>query len=456
MSNRPFRLTIVHPCVGRYRNMKRYMRSWRMEPLPPAMLAALAPEDIEVRFYDDRMEAIPYDEPCDLVAMSVETYTAKRAYQIATEYRRRRVPVVMGGFHATLCPEEVGRYCESIVIGEAEDIFPKVIDDYRHGTAQHTYQAVKRPGRLATTPDRRIFQGKGYLPLNLVEFSRGCKFVCDFCAIQSAYNATHNCRPVDHVVDEVRRVHRPGRMVFFVDDNLTSNLPAAKELMRALIPLRIRWVTQCDITVGHDPEALELMRRSGCQGVLIGLESLDRDSLKAMNKGFNLMRGGPAEAIANFQRHGLRVYGTFIFGYDTDTPETFDTNLAFAREQGLFIAAFNHITPFPGTPLYKRMEANGQLRYDAWWLDDNYRYGDVPFEPAGMAAEELARRCSEARQRFYSWRNIVARARTPVNYRSPWMLLNYLVINAMHHFDVETRDGLPLGDEAWQGELIEA
>lgn len=456
MKPRGFRLTLVHPCVGRHAGMKGYIRTWKMQPLPPAMLAALAPPDVEVRFHDDRTESIPYDEPTDLVAISVETYTARRAYQIASEYRRRGVPVVMGGFHATLCPREVGEYCESLVIGEAEEVFPQLIDDYRHGTPQHIYRAVTRPRRLDTTPERSIFRGKGYLPIQLVEFSRGCKFVCDFCAIQSAYNATHNCRPVDAVVDEVRRVRRPGQMIFFIDDNLTSNLAAAKELMRALIPLRIRWVSQCDITVGHDPEALELMKRSGCQGVLVGFESLDRRNLKQMNKGFNMMRGGPAEAIANFQRHGLRLYGTFIFGYENDTAETFDTTLAFAREQGLFIGAFNHITPFPGTPLYRKLEAAGQLRYEQWWLDAAYRYGEVPFEPAGMSARELSTRCVETRRAFYNWSSILERGRKRVNRYNAWMWLNFFAINALHHFDVDTREGLPMGDAGWQGPLLKA
>src|SRR5688500_13930966 len=131
---RPFCLTIIHPCVGRYAGMRKYIRTWRMQPLPAAMVAAMTTQDVEKRLYDDRFEQIPYDEPTDLVAISVETYTAKRSYQIASEYRRRRIPVVMGGFHATLCPHEVSQYCESIVIGEAEDLFPRVIDDYRHGT----------------------------------------------------------------------------------------------------------------------------------------------------------------------------------------------------------------------------------------------------------------------------------------------------------------------------------
>ena len=451
----PFRLTIVHPGVGRYAGMKGYLRTWMMEPIPPALIAALTPRDVETRFYDDRLEPIPFDEPTDLVAISVETYTAKRAYQIASEYRRRGVPVVMGGFHATLCFEEVIQFCESVVIGEAEELFPQVIDDYRHGRPQRIYHAEGRP-QLTVTADRSIYRGKRYLPIRLVEFARGCRFQCDFCAIQAYFKATHNHRPIDRVVEEIHHVRRPGQLIFFTDDNMTSNLDEAKELMRALIPLKIRWVSQSAINVAWDDEALDLMKRSGCQGLLVGFESLRSDSLQEMNKGFNLMRGGPAEALAAFRRHNLRIYGTFIFGYDHDTPELFDESVCFAKEQGLFIAAFNHITPFPGTPLYRRLQAEGRLLYDAWWLDDRYRYNMIPFRPKQMTPQELADGCVTARRNFYSWPSIIRRATRRVNRRSPIMLANYFIINAMHQRDIEGRLGLPLGDAHFQGPLLKA
>ncbi len=452
---RSFRVTIVHPCVGRRLGAERYLRTWMMEPIPAAMIAALLPPEVERRFYDDRVEALPYDEPTDLVAISVETYTARRAYEIASEYRRRGVPVVMGGFHATLCPDEVERYCESIVIGEAEGVFPELVDDYRHGTPRKRYQSSERPA-LVHDPDRSIFEGKGYLPIRLVEFARGCRFRCEFCAVQSYFGASHRHRPVDRVVDEVLRVRRPGQMVFFIDDNITSDIDQAKELARALMPHRIRWVSQSAIQVAHDDEALELFRASGCQGLLLGLESLEEDTLRQMNKGFNLMKGGPSQALANMRRHGLRVYGTFVFGYEHDTPERVAKVVEFACGEGLFIAAFNHITPFPGTPLYARLRDEGRLLYDAWWLDREYRYNMIPFRPHGMSPAMLASECIAARRSFYSWPSILRRGAQRVNWRSPSMLANFAVINAMHRSDVDGRNGLPLGDRNWNGTLIEA
>lgn len=453
--SRPFRLTIIHPCVGRRTSDTHYVRTWLMEPLPAAQLAALTPKDVEIRFYDDRLEPIPYEVPTDLVAISVETYTARRAYQIASEYRRRRVPVVMGGFHATLCPEEVVRYADSIVVGEAEDVFPRVIDDYRHGRPEVWYRAEKRP-TLDFDPDRSIFRGKRYLPIRLVEFARGCRFRCEFCAIQSFHNGTHIHRSVDRVLREIQRVRRPGQMVFFIDDNLTSGMEEARELLRALIPYRLRWVTQTAINVAHDEEMLSLMKRAGCQGILIGFESLNAESLRQMNKSFNMMQGGPAAALQNLRRHRLAVYGTFIVGYDHDTEASIREAVTFAKQQGLFIAAFNHITPFPGTPLYQRLKNEGRLLYDAWWIDPRYRYNMIPFRPAKMSPKQLEIQCLSARREFYSWRSIASRFWHPVHCRSPFVLWNYWAINALHHWDIEGRSGLPLGDESWTGPLLTA
>ena len=449
------RLTIIHPCIGR-RPGQEYIRTWQMESLPAATLAGLTPKDVTVKFYDDRMEDIPFDEPADLVAISVETYTAKRSYQIASEYRRRKIPVVMGGFHAALCPDEVALHAESVVTGEAEVTWPQVIDDARHGRLQKFYRADKRPSLDGLKPDRSIFRGKRYLPIGLVEAGRGCHFKCEFCAVQTVFDSTQTRRPVDDILAELRQLKDQKKLFFFVDDNITSNLAQAKEFFRALIPLRIRWVSQSSINAAHDEEFLDLLARSGCQGVLIGFESLNPANLKVMNKSFNTMRGGFAQALANLKRHRIRVYGTFIFGYDGDTPESFAPTVDFAQEHSLYIAAFNHLTPFPGTPLYQRLVAENRMLYEAWWLDDRYSYNRIPFQPRGMGPEELQRGCLAARRRFYSWPSILRRSLAPVNRSNAFMWRNFYLINALHRNDVSLRDHYPLGDEAWRGEIIRA
>jgi radical SAM superfamily enzyme YgiQ (UPF0313 family) len=450
------KLTLVHPCIGRRRGQP-YIRTWQMEPLAPATLAGLTPRDrdTEIRFYDDRTESIPFDEPTDLVALSVETYTAKRSYQIASEFRRRGVPVVMGGFHPTLVPEEASQYAESIVVGEAERLWPTVIDDFRNGRLRREYRQPKRPSLSGVRLDRSIFAGKRYLPIGLVEAGRGCHFRCEFCAIQSYFANTQTRRPIEEIVDEVRRVRKP--LIFFVDDNITSNMDQAKEFFRALIPLKIRWVSQASINAAHDEEFLRLIKASGCQGLLIGFETLDPDNLHRMHKSFNLMNGGYEQALANLKRHEIRLYVTFILGYDADQGDTLEKTLAFARQHRFYIVAFNHLTPFPGTPLYDRLKSEGRLLYERWWLDPEYRYGMVPFTPKGMTADEVKDRCVEARQRFYSISSIVTRSLAiKVRPKNLFMWRNFFPINLLFRSEVLQRRDFPLGDETYSAPLLKA
>ncbi len=446
------RLTLIHPCIGR-RKGQPYMRLWQMEPLPPAAIAGLTPRDVQIKFYDDRMERIPYDEPTDLVGISVETYTAKRAYQIASEYRKRGVPVVMGGFHASLCPEEVAQYADAVVIGEAEDLWETVLKDAERKTLQPYYRAGSRPSLACLRPDRSIYAGKNYLPIGLVEAGRGCHFVCDFCAVQTVFDHSQTRRPAGDIFTELESM-RSKPLIFFVDDNITSNMDEAKAFFRELKKLKIRWVSQASINAAHDEEFLHLIKDSGCQGVLIGFESLNAENLKRMNKGFNTMQGGYEQALANLRKHNIRLYITFVFGYDQDTEASFQQTVDFALRHKFYIAAFNHLTPFPGTPLYRRLEQEGRLLFDKWWLDDRYAYNMIPFRPANMTPERLQRGCVDARAAFYSWSSIWNRSFDTVNRSSLLMWWQFYGINAMFRREVHARDFYPLGDASFTGELI--
>jgi radical SAM superfamily enzyme YgiQ (UPF0313 family) len=447
------RITLIHPAIG-HRIGENYIRSWQMEPLPAAVIAGLTPREVDLRFYDDRMETIAYDEPTDAAVLSIETYTAKRAYQIASEYRRRGVPVIVGGFHATLRPEEAALYAESVVTGEAESVWPEVIDDLRHGRLQARYHGG-RPALNTIAVDRSIFAGKRYLPIKLIESGRGCRFPCEFCAIQSFFERTHRARPIDQLVAEIQALKKQARLFFFVDDNFAGSIKLARDLLEALIPLRIRWVTQMSINAAHDEQFLRLLAQSGCTGVLIGFESLDEANLESIGKGFNTMKGGYLKALNNLRRHGIMVYGTFMFGFDNDAENAFDEAVDFATDQGFYIAAFNHMTPFPGTPMYRKLQQQGRLLYDAWWLDERYRYNDVPFQPSLLSPAELSRRCVAARKRFYSLSSISRRFVHRSNRANGFMWRQFLPINLMHRKDISGRNGYPLGDENWRGQLIE-
>lgn len=446
------RLTLIHPCIGRRKDQP-YIRLWQMEPLPPAAIAGLTPRDVEIKFYDDRMERIPFDEPTDLVGISVETYTAKRAYQIASEYRKRGVPVVMGGFHATLCPDEVAQYADAVVVGEAETLWETVLKDAERKTLQTFYRAEQRPALANIRPNRAIFAGKNYLPIGLIEAGRGCHFVCDFCAIQTVFNHTQTRRPADEILSEIESM-RNKPLIFFVDDNITSNMDEAKVFFKELKKLKIKWVSQASINAAHDEEFLRIIKESGCQGVLIGFESLNPGNLKKMNKGFNAMQGGYEKALANLRKFNIRLYITFVFGYDEDTEASFKESVAFALRHKFYIAAFNHLTPFPGTPLYKRLEDEGRLLFNKWWLDERYSYNMIPFQPAHLSPERLQRGCVEARAEFYNWGSIWKRGLDSVNRSSLLMWWQFYGINAMFRREVRQRDFFPLGDEGFSGELL--
>lgn len=449
------RLTFVHPAIG-HRPGKSYMRTWQMESLPIAALAGLTPKGVEMSFFDDRMEAIDFDRPADLVAVPVETYTAKRAYQIASEYRRRGVPVVMGGFHATLAPDEVAQYAEAVVTGEAEPIWNDVIDDARRGRLKSLYQAPAQPSLAGLRYDRSIFGDRRYLSIGLVETGRGCRFPCEFCAVQTFFKQTHRRRPVGEIVADLQSLKSTKQLFFFVDDNFAGDRKHAAELLSAIAKTGVRWVTQMSVDAAHDEDFVAQLARGGCRGVLIGFESLDRETLRKMGKKFNTMGGGYGPALQNLRRHGIRVYGTFVFGYDTDTAKSFDDAVAFATENRFYLAAFNHLTPFPGTPLYARLQQEGRLLYDRWWLDDAYSYNTLPFTPGGLSAEDITRLCIEARRRFYGIGSMLKRGFDDINRADLFMLRAFFIINGMHRVEVAKRDCFPLGDPRWSGPLLKA
>ena len=438
------KVTFILPSVGRHYAGEPYIRSWSMEPLAIAVLSGLMPPEVARKFFDDRFDEIPYGEPTDLVAMSVETYTARRAYQIAARFRQRGIPVVMGGFHPTLVPDEVARHADAVVLGEAEELWPRVIADVRAGCLQPRYAAVRRPSLAGLRADRSIYADKPYLPLTLIETSRGCPHACEFCSISQFFGQSWNARPIAEVVAEIRAL-KP-RTVFFTDDHLLADRDRAKELLRAITPLKLRWAAQATLDTAQDEELIALLHASGCLFVLIGFESLQPAALAAMGKAVNRATDY-AEAARRLARHGIGVYATFVFGYDGDTETSFRLTQDFALANGFFFAAFNHIVPFPGTPLYARLQREERLLSPAWWLEADYRFGQVAFRPQPLAAGELAQLCFDYRHAFYRPRNVLRRALANwrANCRTPARLLTFLALNSISRREIARRQNWPLG-----------
>ncbi|MCD4781978.1 MAG: B12-binding domain-containing radical SAM protein [Candidatus Omnitrophica bacterium] len=424
-----------------------------MEPLPSAYLSALVPEDMDVRFYDDRMESIPYNEQTDLVLISVETYTAKRAYQIASEYHRRGVRVFMGGYHATLLTDEVLQYADAVVVGEGEESVPVLMADFKANRLKRIYSSSGANGLKTVSPDRRIFSGKRYLDIGLIEVTRGCRSHCEFCSITAFHRGKHSHRRIEMLMKEIDTLKSSKKLFFFVDDNFTADVTFAKEFCRALIPLHIKWVGQASITLALDGEMMSLMRASGCQGVLIGFESLNPQNLKAMNKRFNYTNIKYEEAIQRLNAYTLRLYATFVFGYDYDVIDDFKRTLDFCVQHKIFMAAFNHLTPFPGTPVYEKLEKEGRLLYKKWWLDDRYRYGEVPFKTV-IAPDVIKKECVKARKSFYGVPSIAKRMFNRSNCGNLLMFNAYWFINFLLRKEAEQRIDYPLGDLSFKGDLI--
>ncbi len=436
------KMTFIMPGVGR-KPGEPYVNSWKMEPLALAALAALTPADVEVQFVDDRLEPISYDEPTDAVAINVETYTARRAYMIASRFRRRGVPVILGGYHPTLVPDEAMRYAESIVEGEAEAVWPCVIEDLRAGRLQRRYRAEAGPPAVVRAC-RSLFAGRQYLPVTLIEAGRGCRFACEFCSVAEFYCHKAVARPVQDVVEEIESIG--SRSVFFVDDNVVADPARAGQLFAALRPAGIRWYSQASITMADDPRLLALMQKSGCGGVLVGFESLSTATLAAMGKGWNRALRDYEESVRRIRDAGIAIYATFIFGYDGDDADAFERTVEFAIRQKFHMAAFNHLVPFPGTPLYRRLQQEGRLRFDPWWLDPQFRFGDIAFHPRNMSAEELAERCFKARNAFYRFGSILSRAMNlKSNCRDLRSAAIYFWLNFFSGSEMQKRQGLPLG-----------
>ena len=434
------RITFIRP------NMRDMRASDAMEPMVFAILASLTPSDIALELYDERLEPIPRGHPTDLVAMTVETYTARRAYQIAAGYRARGIPVVMGGYHPTLLPAEALQYCDAVVLGDAEAVWGELLDDARRGRLQRVYQRPAPNPLVAPQPMRQLFAGKRYVPLGLVQYGRGCRFACDFCSIHAFYGKDLIQRPVSDVVAEIESLNR--RVIFFVDDNLFSNARNAEALFRALIPLKVRWSCQVSIDIARNDALLALMEKSGCKAVLIGFESLNEANLQQMKKKWNLKRGDYATAIRKFQDRGLMIYGTFVFGYDHDTVEAFDVTVDFAVRSGFYLANFNPLTPTPGTALYERLKAQRRLLFDRWWLDPAYRYGQATFQPVGMTPEDLTAGCLRARRRFYEYGSMLRRAvGGGIRLTDPYHVGIYALSNLISRREIRRKQDIRFGDD---------
>ena len=436
-------ITFIRPRLGEGRSAD------AMTPLVFAILRALTPPGIETALIDERVEDfVPVDT--DLVAMTVETFTARRAWQIADLYRARGVPVVVGGHHPSMVPDEALRHADAVVIGDAEGVWPQVIADAAAGRLKPRYEGgMGLQDNAPLALDRSVYAGRRYAPVELVQAGRGCRFACDFCSIHAFYGTARVQRPAADIAREIAGLPK-NRIIFFVDDNLLWRRDRFIELMDALTPLKRMWSCQITIDMARDDELMARMARAGCALVLIGFESLDAANLKQMRKNWNHVSGSYDQVIARLHRHGIMIYGTFVFGYDHDRPQAFAEAARFAERTGMAIANFNPLTPMPGTGLYERLKARGELLRPDWWIDPSFSYGDAIFHPKGMTAAQLRDGPMEARRSFYSWRSVAARALQGTwRWKHPRRVALMLLANAISRREIARKQARSLsGDGA--------
>ncbi len=418
------------------------MRKAFIPSLSISYLAGLVPEGHTVSITDERVEDIDYREPADLVGITTMSTTAERAYRIARIFRARGIKVVLGGIHASFLPEEAMANADSVVIGEAEDTWPQVIRDHAEGTMKSLYQGE---GRLSLKglphPRFDLLRPHKYMRLPLrksfivpIQTARGCPHNCSFCSVTRFWGSNMRYRPVEEVVEEIK-ASRADTFIF-TDDNLLFNPQRARELLNAIMPLKIKYICQMDTRVHAHPDLIELLGRSGCVLAFIGFESLSKNVLQSMHKGFN-KPDDYRVFLKSLRKSGVGIYASLIFGNDADSPDSARDTADFLIQEKVSIAAFWALTPFPGTRLYEELKRDGRLVDEHWWLNQGVQLAIgqelITYEkgrPTGFSLRE------EAMRRFYSGSSILRRFVTLRPNSLMWLPMNLAVKHKMKKYGV--------------------
>lgn len=425
----------------------------RFMPLGLAQIAALAPEyDYEI--VDENIKKLDFQKnirDADLVGLTAMTVQAPRAYKIADRLRAMGKTVVMGGSHVTALPKEAIEHADAIVIGEAEGIWPRLLRDFENGNLQKFYKNAEPPD-LSRLPFARrdLLLGKyKYLFPNILQISRGCPFDCSFCSVTRFFGRKYRLRPIPEVIKEIKGMMENDKMspwrkilskfwkgatrtIFvFLDDNIFGQPNYARELFKALIPLKIFWGSQSSINIAKDEKTVELAAKSGCKYLFVGLESANQSALREVGK-----RQKPEfyeKAIKRLHKYGISIIAALIFGFDSDDKNVFKRTVEFARKIKSDLAQFTILTPLPGTRLREKLEKEGRIISSDW---PKYNFGEVVFKPLNTSIEELEKGERWAWKKFYSMGSLLERL--PLN--DCLRLMLYLFTN--FGFQVQVRRSL--------------
>ncbi|HEC87597.1 MAG TPA: B12-binding domain-containing radical SAM protein [Thermoplasmatales archaeon] len=366
-------------------------------------IAGITPPKHLVTIVDERYEDINFNKHYDLVGISCMTFNSIRGYEIADEFRRRGIPVVFGGYHATLLPEETKKHADSVVIGEAELTWPRLLKDLERGELKPFYRAEKLVPPEQIPPARHDIGV--YTVMEAIQASRGCPVGCEFCAMQKVEGPVFRGRPIKNIIEEMKTIK--SKTIFFADASLTISPPYTKSLFREMASLNKRFHCFGNVNVlARDDELLTLAKEAGVERWYVGIESITQENIDLSGKRTNKVENY-STAIRKVQDHGMEITGFFMFGFDNDTPDIFDRTLEFMLSLDLDGISFSILTPYPGTRLAERLEKEGRILSRDW---SRYAEGYVNFQPKKMTVEELSTGIRRIVQEYFSYRNILRRS----------------------------------------------
>lgn len=412
-----------------------------LPPLSILYLAGLTPKKHDVEVLDECVQTIDFDEPVDLVGITCMTFTAKRAYEIADEFRQRQVKVVIGGIHASSSVEEALEHADSVVIGEADDLWPKVLQDASNGNLEKTYTSKRRDQMdNLSRPRFELLDTTKYIrlpfrrsPIIPIQTARGCPFDCEFCSVSRFWGKRVRFRPIKDVIAEISASHAD--TLFFTDDNFIVNAQRTLELCDALTHLRIKYICQIDSLAFRHPEIIEALKKSGCFMAFVGFESIYKNNLKDVNKAFN-EPNNYTTLIKMLHRNKINVYASIIFGFERDNPRKVKETVKFLIDEKVSLASFFRLTPFPGTGLFERLDQQGVLIDRKWWLKRGGGLGAlVKYADNPHTGEELT---SLGMKYFYSWPSIFKRFFPPRSFFLDVLPFNLHAYKKLKKYDKTT------------------
>lgn len=405
------------------------------ECLSLATLAGYIPEKYEIKITDETVEKINFNSPAEIIAITVNTFNAVRAYQLADIFRKQGRIVILGGVHVTACPHEAKSHADAIVCGEGDYLFPVLFKDLASGTLKPVYKSKEEVDLQSLPEPRYDLLRKSYWPLRIIQTSRGCPFQCDFCSLKFMYGNKIRYYPVKRIVKLCET--SPYSSILFADDNLYLNNKHTRRILQELQGMKKYWGANVSINAGDDEEWLKLAKKSGCTMLLVGLETLFQQGLQNLHKIQNVSSRFH-DQISRIRDNGISIIGCFIFGFDHEPRDIFKRTLDFVLENKIDFICCSALTPFPGTVLYKRLKEQKRLFHTSWW-NEPFSWYDLLFAPRGeLSGTEIEDGIFWLLDHFYSLKEIFKR----LMYRLQFVprklsFYEYIMLIYGHFFEIQ-------------------